>query len=176
MLRTTLQSLKGWLFFVPLSFNFAQFSRLYEQIHRKPAKKNLNKRKQRKFEQKLTKLAKVRHLPSEKLFFRTRSLPSLALPRDFKTPIPQYRERQGSVGILPARAVRGRTATDVAAEMPLLRRQPPSEPENVARVVAAIRRSGVAGRSVCAGRMPTLRCAQISIDSQHLTVDLQPGF
>jgi hypothetical protein len=41
-----------------------------------------------KFEQKLTKLAKVRHLPSGKLSFRIRSLPSLDSPRfqdvDFK--------------------------------------------------------------------------------------------
>ena len=52
------------------------------------AAKNLNKRKQRKFEQKETKLTKVRHLASGKLFVRIRSLPSLALThRDFKTPI-----------------------------------------------------------------------------------------
>jgi hypothetical protein len=53
-----------------------------------------------------------------------------------------------------------------------------SEPEevNVASGVVAIGRSGVAGRGVCAGRMPTLRCAQTSIDAhQHLTVDLRPG-
>ena len=47
------------------------------------AAKDLNRRKQRKFEQKL---AKVRRLPSEKLFFRTRSLPSLDSPRDFSPP------------------------------------------------------------------------------------------
>ena len=107
--------------------------------------------RKKKSEQKETKLAKVRHLPSEKLFFRTRSLPSLALPRDFKTPIPQYRERQGSVGILPARAARRCTATDVAAEMPLLRRQSPSEPEevNVASGVVAMGRSDVAA-AACA--------------------------
>ena len=49
---------------------------------------NLNRRKQRKFEQKLTKLAKVRHLLSGKLFFRIRSLSSLDSRRfqdaDFK--------------------------------------------------------------------------------------------
>ena len=60
--------------------------------------------------------------------------------------------------------------------MPLSRRQLRSEPEevNVASGVVAMRRSGVAARGVCAGRMPTLRCAQISIDAQHhLTVDLE---
>jgi hypothetical protein len=49
-----------------------------------------------------------------------------------------------------------------------------SEPEevNVASSVVAMGRSGVAGRRVCAGRMPTLPCAQISIDAQpHLKVD-----
>ncbi len=35
-----------------------------------------------------------------------------------------------------------------------------SEEVNVASGVVAMGRSGVAGRSVCAGRMPTLRCAQ----------------
>jgi hypothetical protein len=62
------------------------FADCHEQIHRKPAK-NLNKRKQRKFEQKLAKLAKLRHLASKQLFFKTRSLSSLDSPRDFKMPI-----------------------------------------------------------------------------------------
>ena len=60
-----------------------------------------------------------------------------------------------------------------AAEMPLLRSQLRTEPEevNVASGAVAMGRSGMAGRNVCAGRMPTLRCAQISIDAQHhLTV------
>jgi hypothetical protein len=58
---------------------------------------------------------------------------------------------------------------DAVAEMPLLRRQLRSEPEevNVAGGVVAMGRSGVAARGVCAGRMPgrmpTLRCAQTSI-------------
>jgi hypothetical protein len=40
----------------------------------------------------------------------------------------------------------------------------------------AMGRSGVAGCSVCAGRMPTLPCGLISIDAQHhLTVDLRLG-
>jgi hypothetical protein len=43
-----------------------------------------------------------------------------------------------------------------------LRSEP--EEENVASGVVAMGRSGVAVRSVCAGRMPTLRCAQICID------------
>jgi hypothetical protein len=57
--------------------------------------------------------------------------------------------------------------------MPLLRSQLRTEPEevNVASGAVAMGRSGMAGRNVCAGRMPTLRCAQISIDAQHhLTV------
>ena len=41
------------------------------------AAKDLNRRKQREFEQKLAKLAKVRHLPSEKLFFRHGHSPAL---------------------------------------------------------------------------------------------------
>ena len=40
-----------------------------------------------KFEQKEAKLAKVRHLPSRRLFFRTWSPTNLGSPRDFKTPI-----------------------------------------------------------------------------------------
>jgi hypothetical protein len=71
------------------------------------------------------------------------------------------------------------TPTDVAPEIPLLRRRLCSEPEEVyvASGVVAMRRSGVAGRSVYAGRMPTLRCALISNDAQHhLTVDLRLGF
>src|SRR5215469_9354350 len=51
------------------------------------AAKNLHKRKQRKFEQKETKLAKVGHLSSGRLSFRIRLPPSLDSPRDFKTPI-----------------------------------------------------------------------------------------
>jgi hypothetical protein len=49
--------------------------------------KNLHKRKQRQFEQKETKLAKVGHLSSGRLFFRIRLPPSLESPCDFKTPI-----------------------------------------------------------------------------------------
>ena len=49
------------------------------------------------------------------------------------------------------------------------------EPEegNVASSVIAMGRSGVASRSVYAGRMPTLPCTQISIDAQHLTGELR---
>jgi len=53
-----------------------------------------------------------------------------------------------------------------------------SEPGEVqvASGVVAMRGSAVAARSVCAGRMPTLRCAQISIGAQHhLRVDLRRG-
>ena len=41
------------------------------------AAKDLSRRKQREFEQKLAKVAKVRHLPSEKLFFRHGDSPAL---------------------------------------------------------------------------------------------------
>ena len=63
--------------------------------------------------------------------------------------------------------------------MALLRGQLGREAEEVkvASGVVAMRRWGVAGRSVCAGRMPTLRCAQLSIDAQHHpTVDLRAEF
>ena len=63
--------------------------------------------------------------------------------------------------------------------MPLLRGQLRREPEEVkmASGVVATRRWGVAGRSVCAGRMPTLRRAQISIVAQYRpTAELWPGF
>jgi hypothetical protein len=66
----------------------------------------------------------------------------------------------------------------LAAGMPLLRGQLHREPEEVkvASGLVAMRRWGLAGRSVCAGRMPTLRCAQISINAQYYpTVDLRPG-
>jgi hypothetical protein len=67
---------------------------IVRNIHRK-ATKNLNKRRQRKFEQKLTKLAKVRHLPSRSCSSGYGH--SLALTySDFKTSVsnkrPQYRE------------------------------------------------------------------------------------
>ena len=45
------------------------------------AAKDLNRRKQRKFEQKEAKVAKVRHLPSEKLFFRHGHSPALNTAR-----------------------------------------------------------------------------------------------
>jgi len=129
---------------------------------------NLNKRKQRKFEQKLTKLAKVRHLPSGKLFFRIRSLPSLT-HRDFKTPIsnkrPQYRERYGSVGILPAHARRVDAPRWMQLPKCALASHLRSEPEevNVASGVVAMVPVGCGGAASAAaeGRMPTLRCAQI---------------
>ena len=59
---------------------------------------------------------------------------------------------------------------DVAAEMPLSRNRLRSEPQevNTASGAVAMRRSGVAGRSVCAGRMPTLRWAQIHEREQVL--------
>jgi hypothetical protein len=68
-----------WCPFVVRKF----FAKLRE-VQSQKRKENLNKRKQRKFEQKLTKLAKVRHLASEKLFFRPRSLPSIELTARFQ--------------------------------------------------------------------------------------------
>jgi hypothetical protein len=64
-------------------------------------------------------------------------------------------------------------------KLPLLRGQLRSEPEevNVASGVVAMRHSGVAGHSVCAGRMPTLRCPQIPLMlGIILRVDLRPEF
>ena len=53
------------------------------------AAKDLNRRKQREFEQKLAKVAKVRPLPSEKLFFRHGHSPGLTHRAIARPPLPQ---------------------------------------------------------------------------------------